>query len=359
MGNDLTKTERSELIECEAVIEHGRTTFVEVGNALAAIREKKLYRETHETFDTYCKERWGYTRDYACKLIGSASIAEQLQNVDHGIHSPANERQVRPLLQLSEPSEDDHRERVVNMKAVKEVWQQVVEKAPKDADGKPQVTAKLVTEAVKEYGMSEEEKVLAQDAKAQAIRRSPAKTMKLNGRALADAPLSVRALAARDDIAERKDAAKVRGHYGFTLHQYRSAKIVGESNNAELIDAMDSGLVKPNTALCLTRKSVEQIRKAINDARAKVAEAGRKKLSVRGKSRSTRLMELLDWTWLAWRGFRREVGLKVGTIPKDRKEQQRVAVLCQNVREEMDQLFSFIESEVAKCLQRTRGENNS
>ena len=50
------------LAECEAVIERGQQTFIEVGQALMEIRDSRLYRETHATFEAYCNERWGWTR---------------------------------------------------------------------------------------------------------------------------------------------------------------------------------------------------------------------------------------------------------------------------------------------------------
>ena len=43
----LTTVERFELTKCEATIGRGLTTFVDVGLALLAIRDRRLYRETH------------------------------------------------------------------------------------------------------------------------------------------------------------------------------------------------------------------------------------------------------------------------------------------------------------------------
>ena len=47
------------LAELELVIERGLKTFVEVGAALLGIRDGRLYRETHATFEDYC----GSSRD--------------------------------------------------------------------------------------------------------------------------------------------------------------------------------------------------------------------------------------------------------------------------------------------------------
>jgi len=74
------------LAECEAIIQRGRPYFVEVGEALGAIRDHRLYLETHRTFEAYCRERWGFSRQRASQLI----IAAVSTAVD-------NERQARRL----------------------------------------------------------------------------------------------------------------------------------------------------------------------------------------------------------------------------------------------------------------------
>lgn len=95
----LTLPEHDRLAELEAVVERGVQTFVEVGDALAEIRDRRLYRGTHGTFEAYCGNRWGIARSTAYQLIEAAEVVE---NVRHGGHEtlPANERQARPLAAL-------------------------------------------------------------------------------------------------------------------------------------------------------------------------------------------------------------------------------------------------------------------
>lgn len=57
------------LAQCEAVIERGRATFMEVGGALETIKAAKLYLETHKTFEEYCRDRWDFGSNYANKVI--------------------------------------------------------------------------------------------------------------------------------------------------------------------------------------------------------------------------------------------------------------------------------------------------
>lgn len=106
--------ERAELGRYERVIERGLQTFVEVGVALMAIREGKLYRGTHATFDAYCRERWNFSKSHSNRLIDAAEVVENLTPI--GV-IPANESQVRPLVKL-EPEQQ------------RKAWQQAVETAP-------------------------------------------------------------------------------------------------------------------------------------------------------------------------------------------------------------------------------------
>ena len=53
----LSQPEGERLAQCEATIRRGLHTFVEVGQALAEIRDSRLYRATHETFATYLDDR--------------------------------------------------------------------------------------------------------------------------------------------------------------------------------------------------------------------------------------------------------------------------------------------------------------
>ncbi len=90
--------------ELEAVIERGLTTFVEVGNALMRIRDERLYRENHRTFDQYCRERWGWSRQRSHQLIGAARVSTIVDS------PPANEAQARELARLPEDDVADARD---------------------------------------------------------------------------------------------------------------------------------------------------------------------------------------------------------------------------------------------------------
>jgi hypothetical protein len=74
MMSELTTTECSQLEKCETTIERGINTFVEVGEALAEIRNAKLYRAFHRTFEAYCDEKWKFSRQRAYQLIDQAKV---------------------------------------------------------------------------------------------------------------------------------------------------------------------------------------------------------------------------------------------------------------------------------------------
>lgn len=91
----ITAIHQRELSAYEKTIERGIGTFVEVGNALREIRDQKLYKLTHKTFEAYVKERWNWSRPRAYQLIEAAEVDEGLStNVDKKPTSEAQAREV-------------------------------------------------------------------------------------------------------------------------------------------------------------------------------------------------------------------------------------------------------------------------
>ena len=100
--DSLAISERQELQRNEQIIQQGLNTFVEVGQALATIRDSRLYREDYSTFEDYCKDKWGMVRQQAYRLIDAANVIVNLSPM--GDKFPTTERQARPLTKL-EPAE--------------------------------------------------------------------------------------------------------------------------------------------------------------------------------------------------------------------------------------------------------------
>lgn len=129
--NELTVIEQTELEQHEEVISRGLKTFVDVGAALLAIRDNRLYRAEFGTFEDYCQERWNMDKRYANYQIAAAQVVGNLGTTVPVL--PTTERHTRPLTRL------DPVEQPV-------IWQRAVETAP---NGK--VTAAHVEAVVKDY----------------------------------------------------------------------------------------------------------------------------------------------------------------------------------------------------------------
>jgi hypothetical protein len=64
------------LAELEKTIARGKKTFVDVGLALAEIRDLRLYRREFSSFKEYCQKKWGWTKQHAYRLIEAAPIGK-------------------------------------------------------------------------------------------------------------------------------------------------------------------------------------------------------------------------------------------------------------------------------------------
>jgi hypothetical protein len=97
MDSDLCTPDSARLAELEGIISRGLASFGEVGQALLEIRERRLYRATHPTFEAYCRERWGWSKTHANRQIQAAELAGALTPI--GV-IPPNEAQARELAPL-------------------------------------------------------------------------------------------------------------------------------------------------------------------------------------------------------------------------------------------------------------------
>jgi hypothetical protein len=175
----ITSSERDRLADLEQAIRSGFRAFIEVGTALLEIRDNRLYRESHPTFEAYCLDVWGLKQSRAYQLLEAAKVAGNLAVQSSTIvEVPANEAQVRPLVQLKSDQQ-------------REVWQEAVQTAPK---GK--VTAKHVQKTVdrklgKPTPAPEPDPVIEP--------QEPAGKSKVNGQVAADPP----------DIAKARAAGRI------------------------------------------------------------------------------------------------------------------------------------------------------
>jgi len=88
----LTDAEHERVQELEQIVRAGLKTFAEVGMALLEIRDRRLYRDEHSSFEAYCKEQFGFSRQRGHQMIEAAQVSTMV--------AIPNERQARELVPL-------------------------------------------------------------------------------------------------------------------------------------------------------------------------------------------------------------------------------------------------------------------
>ncbi len=120
------------LPELEGRIEAGLQTFVDVGNCLLAIRDRRLYKEKGYTrFEDYCREQWGWSRVHAHRQIEAAQTANILLPIGNTPQTESQARELTPLVK------HDEQEAVA-------IWRQL-----KEEHGDT-LTAKVIRQAVED-----------------------------------------------------------------------------------------------------------------------------------------------------------------------------------------------------------------
>lgn len=104
MPNRLSDAAARELARHEAAIERGLKTYIEVGTALLEIRDKRLYRETHDRFEDYLKQRWNLGRSHAYRQIDAAQVAQKVRATSPFGDVPRTEAQARELARIKVPA---------------------------------------------------------------------------------------------------------------------------------------------------------------------------------------------------------------------------------------------------------------
>jgi hypothetical protein len=110
----LSVNEERRFQECEKIITDGLNTFMEVGQALTEIRNRRLYREDFKTFEAYAHQKWGIKRQRAYELMGASEVTRNLSEISDIL--PAKESHAASLLKLSP---EDQRK----------TWQEIIEES--------------------------------------------------------------------------------------------------------------------------------------------------------------------------------------------------------------------------------------
>lgn len=161
----LSEDERTDLRRLEMTVRQNLRTMFEIGQALREIRDRRLYRETHSTFEGYTKDVFDIGKAYGNRLIGGVQVIENLAPIgakfkipmlplktgsrkmvpmgtQDGLILPQNESQTRPLTALDPETQ-------------KAVWLQVVDRIKKGEN----LTSKLINRIIREHTRGDEEKI--------------------------------------------------------------------------------------------------------------------------------------------------------------------------------------------------------
>lgn len=131
----ISTTEQQDFARLDDVVRRGLATFVEIGRALAEIRDRKLYRIGFSTFEAYLSHEHGLTPRRGRQIIDAAAVRIELSEGKNFSPLPSTESHCAELATYADADRQ-------------EVWQQVVEEAEKT--GKP-ITARLINEIGKPY----------------------------------------------------------------------------------------------------------------------------------------------------------------------------------------------------------------
>ena len=140
------------------LIEQVGNAFYLSGIALLQLKEERLYRSTHLSFDEFCQDIFGFSSDYAYLKIAAAKVYQNLiDNLPPSLGKPTNGRQTISIL----PTRQRQLRAIVKAKLDKdaqvEVWLEATSlavevwlEATSLADGKV-LSSSLVAEAVRAY----------------------------------------------------------------------------------------------------------------------------------------------------------------------------------------------------------------
>lgn len=100
---ELSPLSASEIEERNELENTVQQAFLLAGHALKTLRDKRLYRQTHNSFVTYVKERFDFTRRAADYLISASEVFDNLKReplvLDINV-LPTSERQCREVAKL-------------------------------------------------------------------------------------------------------------------------------------------------------------------------------------------------------------------------------------------------------------------
>jgi hypothetical protein len=104
LAEEPTELSEEEQQERERLEKQIVDSFYQAGVALRGLRDRKLFRSTHRTFEEYARDILGFSRIRLYQLMGAAQVYENIrENVNAPLTSlPTTEYQCRPLVKLTQ-----------------------------------------------------------------------------------------------------------------------------------------------------------------------------------------------------------------------------------------------------------------
>jgi hypothetical protein len=96
----LTEEQAARFRACEASIQKLASAFVEAGTALATVKKERFWTQEYDSFESYCRLRWGLEMSKVNNWMAAASLFNSL-SAHADVPPPENEAQMRPLRGLS------------------------------------------------------------------------------------------------------------------------------------------------------------------------------------------------------------------------------------------------------------------
>ena len=134
----LTNAQRHKLRENEEKITRGARAWLDMGTALTDIRDNRLYRETHNSLEAYCWEKFRLERSVTYRLMDAVRRYQVLRPIADRLNIQFSaESQLRPLCRCLAVELPD-------------VLKLAAGQIEPDADGYRVPTAKILAEAVRQ-----------------------------------------------------------------------------------------------------------------------------------------------------------------------------------------------------------------
>jgi hypothetical protein len=97
----LTPAQQDELRALELGIVQKYQVLLQIAQDLHQIRDRRLFKHTHPTFELYCRERWGLEQEYFAEIVQTQSVMQDLLKLNLHVQAiPTSYEQIREFYGL-------------------------------------------------------------------------------------------------------------------------------------------------------------------------------------------------------------------------------------------------------------------